>query len=51
MSQSIQEAVSDITHKVAETLGVSEKVGEEKTKGGVESGTQEGKTIFRLGSG
>jgi hypothetical protein len=43
MAESIQQAVSDLSTKVAETLGVSgQQTGQEKTRGGVETAAQGG---------
>lgn len=46
MAESLQNAVSDITTKVAETLGVTPQVGEEKpVGGGVVTGSQDGESF------
>ena len=45
MAESIQQAVSDLSTRVAETLGVTgQQTGQEKTHGGVETEAQGGES-------
>lgn len=47
MAESIQQAVSDLSTRVAETLGVTgQQTGQEKTHGGVETEAQGGESSY-----
>ena len=47
MAESIQQAVSDLSTRVAETMGVTgQQTGQEKTRGGVETEAQGGESSY-----